>query len=527
MLPISLVAHTAFCPRRAWLESQGETLPSLNIEAGVAAHEKVDRRFDERATQRRSVDIVSERLGITGRCDVVEEDADGRLRVVEFKSAPQRRSYAVTRAQTLQLALQGECLREQGWELSGYAVYFTTSRRMVDVTITPSDVAAAEALVCETRQIVESKSAPPALEQDPRCDRCSHSSICLPDERKESTLSKRVLVRDREGSVLHLNTPGSRAYLRAGRVTVVKGDEKLAELPLERVDSVVVHGNVDLSSALIRELLWRKCPVLWASNRGALVGYATSTKSPNGGPRVTQHVRAAQGDMLLARELIAPKIANQATLMRRFSRNDVSAELRRLRVLQQHAAVAASVPKLLGVEGEAAAIYFGAMRSMVRNAPWALEQWPGRVGRGALDPLNVSLNVAYGLLLADITRAVVATGLDPHAGFVHSSSRNKPALSLDLMEQFRPVIADSAIVSALNNGELTECMFTSVLGSARISPEGRKVIISSYERRVTTSFMHPVFGYEVTWRRAMEVQARMLLGVIDGTQDVYRGITVR
>ncbi|MBN4844835.1 CRISPR-associated endonuclease Cas1, partial [Staphylococcus sp. EG-SA-29] len=160
------------------------------------------------------------------------------------------------------------------------------------------------------------------------------------------------------------------------------------------------------------------------------------------------------------------------------------------------------------------------------NQPW-LGRFTGRVGRGAVDPVNVALNYAYGMLTAEAIRAVAACGLDPHAGFLHSSGRNKPALALDLMEEFRAPVADSAVFRAFNNGELREESFDVSLGSARLTDQGRKAIIRAVEQRITAQFRHPLFGYSVTWRRALEIQARLVLGVIDGTQPTYRGVVTR
>lgn len=150
-----------------------------------------------------------------------------------------------------------------------------------------------------------------------------------------------------------------------------------------------------------------------------------------------------------------------------------------------------------------------------------------RTRRPARDPVNAALNYCYGLLLSDLIRAVAACGLDPHAGFLHSSGRNKPALALDLCEEFRAPVADSVVLGAFNNGELRAGDFSSVTGSSQLRPSGRSALISAYERRVATLFRHPVFEYEVTWRRAMEIQARLVLGVLDGTQPSYKGITIR
>ena len=130
------------------------------------------------------------------------------------------------------------------------------------------------------------------------------------------------------------------------------------------------------------------------------------------------------------------------------------------------------------------------------------------------------------MLLGDCIRATAACGLDPHAGFIHSSSRNKPALALDLMEEFRAPVADSVVVRAFRNGELSEEDFCGVFGTCRLSDRGRKQLIAGFERRVETTFRHPLFGYDVTWRRAIEVQARLVLGVIDGTQPTYRGVRI-
>lgn len=528
-LPISLVAHTVFCPRRAWLEAAGEAVPSLAVEAGIAAHTRVDRHQDDRHDRRRSVDVASDALGLTGRCDVIGE-VDGMLDIVEVKSSPLRRRPIVTRAQVMQLALQRLCLEESGQRVRAQGVYFTTHRKHVAVALSDDDLAVARDYVAQTRAVVESSQAPLPLEDDPRCDRCSHLTICLPDERHPAArITRRVSVSDPNGQVLHLTTPGSRASFRQGRVRVVRADEALGDVPIESVAGVVVHGNIDLSTALIREILWRQVPVVWCSGAGRVVGFATSAKSPNGLPRVRQHVAAALGNIELARELVSSKIANQATQLRRSSRTDVRQQVAQLRSLARGCAEASTVEELYGLEGQASAVYFAAFPGVLVDGTGDgfATAWPGRQGRAATDPVNVALNFCYGILLADMIRAILACGLDPHAGFVHSSTRNKPALALDLMEQFRPVIADSVVLGCINNGELAKSMFTDVLGTVRLRDAGRRCLISGYERRVQTQFRHPTFGYRVSWRRAMEVQARMLLGVLDGTQPQYVGVRTR
>lgn len=524
MLPISLVANTAFCPRRTWLEAAGEVVASFNMEAGQAAHSRIDSAINT-GSQRRSVQVEDLEWGVYGKCDVVDV-GDGTVDLVEYKATPGKREPTVSEANRIQLALQRRGLEAQGHVVASQRVYFTNHRRSIPVDVDDSLLNEAQRLVNLTRSIVEAKTAPEPLLEDTRCRFCSHSGVCLPEERRWAPV-KRVMVSDPHGEILHLTVPGARASLRRGRVVVQKGDEDLTDLPIERVAGIVVHGNVDLSTALVREGLYRGISIVWCSGRGRVIGFGRSASSPNGGGRATQLHTSLTGDMGLANELIASKISNQATLLRRNAKQDCTGQVKELRALADKASSAATVAELLGQEGRAARVYFEAFPAMLSDAQWVRDSWPGRHGRGAVDPLNVALNYAYGLLLSEVVRAVHACGLDPHLGFVHSSTRNKPALALDLMEQFRPLLADSTVVAAINNGELTSNSFHQGLGDHRLTDDGRRAITAAHERRVSQEFKHPVFGYKVSWRRAIEVQARMLLGYLDGSQERYVGVRTR
>lgn len=526
-LPISLVAHTVFCERRAWLEAAGERVGSVAIEQGTADHARVDAQLDENLRLRKSVHVQHDGLGIVGRCDVLRLDGS-TIDLIEFKSSPLRRRPEVTEPQRMQLALQRLCLERAGHSIGSQSVYFTTHRKRVEVLLDEADFDAAKQWVGRTRAILDTSTPPAPLEEDPRCVACSHVSICLPDEVHEKP-ARRIAVRDPNGEVLHVTQPGARVSIKAGRVVVGARGEDLGSVPIERVEALVLHGNADASSAVIRELLFRGCQVLWASWSGRLVGYAQPAHSPNGQARVKQHLASEFGHLDMACEMVASKIANQATQLRRNSRRDVAREVRAIRALATRVGGAESLEELFGLEGEAAAIYFASFPTMLSPAAgtWGAAAWPGRQGRGAYDPVNVALNYAYGILLGDVTRAIVAVGLDPHAGFLHSSGRNKPALALDLMEQFRPVIADSVVVGAINNREITESMVSTVLGDARLRDEGRRALLGAYRRRVSAEFTHPTYRYKVTWRRAMEMQARMVLRTLDGTCERYVGIRMR
>jgi CRISPR-associated protein Cas1 len=519
-LPISVVAHHAFCPRRAWLEVQGERTDTAQMAHGIADHSAVDEQSTSRGARVRALDVGSAELQIVGRCDTVEVSDDGTLTVVEHKAVPVRRSSEPTFPQRIQLALQAICLREQGYVVAGAAVWFTTTRRRVEVPLNDSLLVEARAQAALTRAVIEQTTPPDPLEDDPRCGRCSHVSVCLPDEHRRRPTARRISVADPVGRVLHLATAGSRASLRRGQVQVRAGDDPPATVPLGQVAGLVVHGNADVSAALLRELLERGYPIVWCAWSGRVVGWAISAGGPNGDARGPQHRLSVDRRLVAARSIVAGKVRNQAVMLRRHGCEERAA----LRVLARDAAQAVTAEVLFGIEGRAASLYFRCWPTLL-GPEWATAT--RRTRRPARDPVNAALNLVYGLLVADLLRSVVACGLDPAGGIFHSAGHNKPALALDLMEEFRAPVADSAVLWAINNGELRSGDFRNDLDAVRLTQRGRNTLIAAYERRATSEFRHPHFGYQVQWRRAMEVQARMFLAFVLGERTDYRPIELR
>ena len=521
LLPVSLVAHYLFCPRRAWLEASGESVDSYQMEVGTSRHRRVDDPKGARTMESTSVNFEAPLLGVTGRCDVLKAGAHG-LDVVEFKATPVRRRAEVTEANRIQVALQALALEEMGHSVNSAAVYFPDHEQTIQVPLTNDLREQARAAVLATRQAVGRLRAPGPRSEIESCQFCSHMGVCLP-QRAPGLPSVRAS--DPDGEILHVTTPGARLQMSAGRIQVVKGDERLASLPVERIVGLVVHGNVDVSSSTVRELLFRRRTIVWCTSRGGVMGWATPSRAPNGAARIEQGRRSATGDLLLARAMVAAKISNQRVLLRR-NGSAPTVTLDQLAALAREAARCSDLQELFGVEGKSAKLYFSEFATML-NKESLRDYWDGRTGRGAGDPVNSSLNFVYALLMADCVRAIAACGLDPHAGFLHSPSRNKPAFALDLMEEFRAPVADSALIRAINNGELRESMFMTRLGAARLTDAGRQALIRAYEERCRTQIKHPVLGYAVSWRRAMEVQSRMVLAVLEGSRPNYVGIRIR
>lgn len=522
-LPISLIAHTVFCPRRAWLEANGEAVDSPAIHIGIDAHEHVDDPGRSRRETRRAVEVESALHGFRGRCDTVATNADGTLEIIELKTAPIRRRPEVPEQTRVQVALQAIALAEQGNAVSAAFVYFPAHRAHVAVGVAKQDLAEALAWVDATRNVVRSAAAPHPLIDDPRCAHCSHVGVCLPDENRATPRPRAISVSDPDKQILYLTTPGSRANLRAGAVIVSTHSGTLAKIPLERIQALMIHGNVDVTSAVIRECLARRAPIIWSTWSGRLVGWAGPWQPPNGSSRTSQHCASAAGRIDIARQVVSAKIANQATQLRRAG---VDGHVESLRNLSRTALRQHCLDDLLGTEGQAAALYFGDFASMLTQSAQELGGL-GKRGRQADDPINALLNYAYSLLLADAIKAILACGLDPCPGFLHSNARNKPALALDLMEEFRAPVADSVVLKLVNTAQIRKAHFHDRLGAVQLRPDARRTLINAYELRMATSFKHPIFKYQVTWRRAVEVQARLILSVLDGTRPEYRGIRTR
>lgn len=524
-IPISLVADYVFCPRRAWLEAQGEKVESAQMEAGTKDHKVADRftAADDDGLFH-AIDIRYSTWNLSGRLDAVQITDDGVI-IREYKATPVRRTMTVTNAMRIQLALQAKCMQDMGYEIAGTEIFFTSHHRRVDVQLTADDFTEAKKAVDGTRAVIDADQAPEPLVDSPKCMYCSHVGICLPDERKYGPVTRKIVVKSPDYPVTHVATPGAKVYTRANRMIVSKDGKELASIPIETICALEIHGNSDLSSALIRELMWRDVPILWCGGSGRLYGWSQPADGPNGQARVEQHVASHEGRLGLAREFIAAKVHNQRVLLRRSdNENDV---LPRMKAIEKEVEAVDTWQDVLGLEGEAAALYFSQFAKLIkpeRRDDWA---WNGRKRRPAPDALNSMLDYGYSLLLSDCVKAIVACGLDPHAGFIHSSNRNKPALALDLMEEFRAPITDSVVQTVVNNGEVKPNGFDDVLGSVRMTDRTRKALIVAYERRMETEILHPIFGYKATWRRIVEIQARMILGYLDGTQPTYKGMRVR
>ena len=187
--------------------------------------------------------------------------------------------------------------------------------------------------------------------------------------------------------------------------------------------------------------------------------------------------------------------------------------------------------QLLGVEGNAAARYFRHFNQMLSLPGEGAKDWPfdfeRRTRRPPTDAVNAMLSYAYALLSRSVAVTLTAVGFDSYRGFFHQPRYGRPALALDVMEPFRPLLADSAVLTAINNGEVAPEDFVSAGGAVNLSERGRRAFIATFERRMSQEITHPVFGYSAQYRQIVEIQCRLLARHLLGEVDRYPNFTTR
>lgn len=530
-VPARMVNEFQYCPRLAYLEwVQGEWAESADTVEGRGVHRRVDRGSgelpeaeaigDDERLHARSVTLSSDRLGLIAKLDLIEIE-DGAVVPVDYKRG--RRPHVAAGAydpERVQLCVQGLILEDNGYRCDEGALYFRESRERVRVAFDAELRSQALAAVSGLRLVAAGGHIPPPLEDSPKCPRCSLVAICMPEEVNflRRGTAPRPLAASRD-LALPVYVQAQPARVRKRGETLLIQTEDGAEATARLIDTshLVVIGAVDVTAPVLHELMRREIPVSWYSSGGWFLGHTIGTGHRNVELRTAQYRSSFDPGfcLRLARGLVASKLRNSRTLLRRNSREENPPEiaLGGLRRAARAAAEAKSLAELLGVEGNGGAIYFGNFASMLTGAAdgEALYfEFENRNRRPPTDPVNAMLSFAYAMLVREFTAILSAVGFDPYRGFYHQPRYGRPALALDIMEPFRPILADSAAITAVNNGEVKPSDFVWAGRACALTPSGRRKMIAAFERRMATEITHPVFGYRLSYRRLLEVHARLL-----------------
>lgn len=572
LLPARMLNEFTYCPRLFYLEwVQQEWRENADTVEGSWRHRRVDeprrqhkaRRAsghgDQEEPERRrgrgrgaaryqaqeeapvvqqtDVLLSAPREGLVARLDLMESGA-GLSIPVDFKKGrvpdvPQ----GAWEPERVQLCAQGLVLRENGHHAPYGEIYFVGSRRRVRVLFDAHLVERTRELTQQALACARRAEMPPPLQDSPRCNRCSLASICLPDEvhhlqraqgGQEAPLKElRRMVPSRVPRLpLYVQEQAARVSKRGDVLEISHQGEALGQARLREISHVALHGHVSITAQALRHLCQEGIPITHSSYGGWFYGVTQGHSHKNIERRLRQFEAAREPErcLHLARSFVHAKIRNARVFLRRNSSSLPPRLLDELKASSYRALEAGSLEQLLGIEGQAARLYFQHFGTMLKVRGFPFQ---GRNRRPPRDPVNALLSLTYGLLVSELTVAATAVGFDPYLGFFHQPRYGRPALALDMMEELRAVVADSVTLTVINNGSVLPQNFIEREGGVYLDKEGRRAVLRAYERRLQTSVKHPTLGYEVTYRQLLELQLRLLDRHLMGELEHYPAYQIR
>jgi CRISPR-associated protein Cas1 len=525
----------------------------------------------------RTVTLESSTLGVRGQLDLVELHGNDVV-VIEAKrgGSPPNDDHAwndhplpyqAWPADVVQVGLYMALLRESGVPCSRAQILYRKDRRRVEIPWTPELERFVHAVVLRAREVSTLPAPPPPLEHSNKCLRCSLHTVCLPDEHlallREAAGQpvpeiRRIVPGRDDRAVLHVLTPGSTLRKDGDGVQVIVRGDPGPRVLTKDLAQVALYGPSQITAQCLNMLLLADVPVAHHTGAGRLLGITLPLATRNVTLRRAQF-RAADDParcLQASRALVLAKIRNQRTFLRRYRKGQtiddepesrlpewadvpdpelpaktqaraqaIADALARMRNAWRAAETADSIDVLRGHEGDAAATYFAALPTIL-PAAWQGDL-SGRSRRPPRDRVNAMLGFGYALLARDATAALGRVGLDPMVGLFHTVVPGRPALALDLLEPFRPAWVDTAVLRLLATGGIARDDFTLTHHGVFLGDAGRRSLIAAYERRADEFITHPRFGYRMSYRRMLELEARVLAKWMAGEVDDFSPLLTR
>lgn len=331
-------------------------------------------------------------------------------------------------------------------------------------------------------------------------------------------------------NTLFVTTEGSYLRIRALSLQVVVEGKVRATVPFHHLHAVALLGNASITTSVLQRCTEAGISVTFLTPTGRLVARVDGPVSGNVLLRRQQY-RMADDDGAsrgVAKSVVAGKLGNARAILMHAAREqpEWAASQARLRVAADRmraailgAASSETADELRGQEGIGTRAYFGAFRELVRQPEL---QMRARTRRPPRDPLNAMLSFTYALLTNDCISALTTAGLDPAVGFFHRDRPGRQGLALDLMEEFRPTLADRTVLALVNRRQVTAGHFDwQEGGSVHLTADGRKTLIEGYHARCGEEAMHPLLGVRARLSEFVFIQARLLARHIRGELPAY------
>lgn len=528
LIPVRMLAQFAYCKRLAYLEwVQGEFEYNEEVVEGKYAHRVVDkksgtskmRQSDAEKIHARSVMLSDAELGLIAKMDLLE--LKGRAATpIEYKRGKVPDSESIYKDHVVQVCAQGLLLRANGYESTKGIIYYVSSKQRVEVKFDDQAIAITLQMISDLKEIARMDKLPAPLVDSPKCHRCSLVGICLPDETNmlaghgvhiNKDHVRRMYPARKDSVPVYVQEQGAYVSKSGDCIDIKMEGKSMKKIKMIDISELTIFGNVQVTTQTIRELCSRNIPICYMTYGGWFSGMTVGTGSKNVDLRIHQYRKYEKmgSSMQIAREIVFAKIKNCATMLRRNHKSPPADKMDELDRLAEKARSTKQYQILLGVEGMAARVYFSEFSGMIKTEQFGFD-FTGRNRRPPRDPVNAILSFLYSLLTRQAMTTVDVVGFDPYLGFLHRPKYGKPALALDLIEEFRPIVADSVCLTLINGGGISESDFIKTGFGTNMTSSGRRSVITAYENRMDSTITHPFLGYSASYRRVMETQARLL-----------------
>ncbi len=530
LIPVRMFTQFAYCKRLSYMELvQGEFAYNMEVVEGKYMHRNVDvttgnkKLVDEKEHETihaRSVTVSDATLGLIAKIDLLEINND-KVTPVEYKrgKAPDI-SDGAYEDHLIQLCSQAMLLRANGYECDTGIIYYISSKQRVKIKIDDKIITKTVELLYQMKEMMKQGTIPAPLVDSPKCPRCSLVGICMPDETnllsdKNSSVRKdqvRRMYPIRNDTIpVYVQEQGAKITLSGECINIKSKEGQTKKIRIMDISEIAVFGNVQITTNAIRKMCDRGISVCYMSYGGWFVGVTSGASSKNIDLRIQQYKTHLEkpSSMNIARQIVWGKVKNSMTMLRR---NHKDVPVSAIEEMDRIATKIVSVKRydtLLGLEGMAARIYFSEFSGMIKNNPENFD-FTQRNRRPPKDPINAILSFLYSMLTRQAVTIATTVGFDPYLGFLHMPKYGKPALALDMIEEFRPIVADSTCITLVNNGQITKNDIIVTDFGTNLTGPGRRKVIEAYEKRMDSSVNHRILGYSASYRRIMETQMRLL-----------------
>jgi CRISPR-associated protein Cas1 len=530
-----------YCKRLFYLEEVEEIrVASDRVYAGRELHASLEADEEGEKTQ---LELADPELGLLGKVDAIRR-RDGSLLPYEHKRGRCKRGDNGPEAwpsDRLQVIAYAALIASGTGQpvVEGRVRYHADN---VTVRVPFDDAARAELAqaIAAANRLRQTTERPPVTENERLCVKCSLAPVCLPEEVRQADEPNHEPVRlfppDRDGTSLHVLTAGATIGRTREELVVRPPDDAPAvKRPIRQLDAVLIHGNAQISTQAINLCTDHGVAVHWLTTSGRHVASLTTTAGQV--QRRVRQYRALADDatcLRLAKALARGKIEGQHRYLLRASRGDQTARDAMLPDLVPLRSALASIDtvtnrdSLRGLEGSAAVGYFGGLARLISaDVPESLH-YTTRSRRPPVDRFNALLGFGYALLHTAVTRAILASGLEPSLGFFHTPRSAAHPLVLDLMELFRVPLWDMVLIGSLNRGQWNpDADFVATKAKTWLSDSGRRKAIQLFELRLDENWKHPVVGYSLSYSRTIELEARLLEKEWTGEPGLFARMRLR